>query len=68
VLARVYLELRDVDRSCETAWPALQAAIQLRSRRLRERLHEYASALAPHRKHPAAQAWRAEAREILAAA
>ncbi|BEL13014.1 hypothetical protein Q0Z83_112050 [Actinoplanes sichuanensis] len=68
VLARVYLGLRDVDRSCETARPALHSALQLRSRRLRERLHEYASALAAHRKHPAAQAWRAEAREILAAA
>jgi hypothetical protein len=32
LLARVHLGLRDVDRSCRTARPALHAAVQLRSR------------------------------------
>ena len=68
LLARVHLGLRDVDRSCHTARPALHAAVQLSSRRLRERLREYAAALRPHRDHPAVQAWRAEARDLLAVA
>lgn len=68
LLARVHLGLRDIDRSCETARAALHAASHLRSRRLRDRLREYATALAPHRRHPAAQAWREQASEVLAVA
>lgn len=68
LLARVHLGQHDLDRSCEIARPALHAAAQLRSRRLRDRLREYAGALAPHRRHPAAQAWQEQAREVLAVA
>ncbi|GLY04113.1 hypothetical protein [Actinoplanes sp. NBRC 101535] len=68
LLARVHLGLRDIERSCDTARRALRAAVRLRSRRLHDRIREYAIELRPHQRHPAAQAWRAEARQLLTAA
>jgi hypothetical protein len=65
LLARVHLGLRDINRSCETARHAVHTAVQVRSQRLLDRIHEYAGALKPHRRHPAAEAWFAEARELL---
>jgi hypothetical protein len=68
LLARVQLGLGDVEQSCVTARHAVHAAAALRSRRLHERVREYHLALTPHRRHPAAQQWKAEAQQLLTAA
>jgi hypothetical protein len=66
LLARVQVGLGDVEHSCNTARAALQATGRLRSRRLRERIHEFHRGLTPHRATPTVQSWHAEARELLA--
>lgn len=66
--ARVQAGLGDIEHSCHTARSALLATAHLRSRRLRDRIHEYASSLTAHARQPAVMSWRSEAQELLAAA
>ncbi|MCY1144119.1 hypothetical protein OWR29_39505 [Actinoplanes sp. Pm04-4] len=66
--ARVQAGLGDIEHSCHTARSALLATGHLRSRRLRDRIHEYTAGLTAHGQHSAVLSWKSEARELLGAA